>query len=631
MSEDAQAHLLAKLSVPRRAFLYAGLQIVAALVAVLCFAIPLPQPPAEFRIGEALRHEDGGPAATVTLPDIAYSTGAGDPETEYLVHFRYPGGEGAVWSVFLPRFIIDVRVLVNGVEIGNSGARATAGKAQLNLPFIATIPTVVLREGDNEVKVLVAADPPIAKHLESIYVGPDASLRPAYNIRSQIFQTLPLVFSAWRFMLAVLLAMIWTSRPKDMSYGYLTLALLAGAVRLAFFNFDSLESLPIAGMLMVFESALIVPFVLAMTGYRPHWRWSLLLIPGLLIPVVSAIGDPTMVKYAFLLLGPPSVLLHALAIGVVLCHAAIVRARSEAFLLGTAMSLIIVGVSHDILTLLNALPGPKYFFSVLFYSAMLIAFGTLLSARFVQALRKVDGFATQLIVKVAEAEDKLRQSFAREQARDRAEALAHERDRLMRDLHDGLGGQLVRIVALSERDGGETARIGEAARAALKDLRLVIDAMEDVDGDLLLALASWRERTEIQLRAHQVELDWQIRSKTTDLTFPELRPWHVIQIVRLMDEAVTNAVKHAEARTISVILRTAEGPENAQALHITIRDDGKGFDPEENQRAATGFGLANMRKRAALCGATLSIESGPYGTSIDVALPKTFPAAPVTV
>ena len=58
----------------------------------------------------------------------------------------------------------------------------------------------------------------------------------------------------------------------------------------------------------------------------------------------------------------------------------------------------------------------------------------------------------------------------------------------MRDLHDGLGGQLVSIVALSERNAWEGDRIGNAARAALKDLRLVIDAMDDIDGDLMLAL-----------------------------------------------------------------------------------------------------------------------------------------------
>ncbi len=112
-----------------------------------------------------------------------------------------------------------------------------------------------------------------------------------------------------------------------------------------------------------------------------------------------------------------------------------------------------------------------------------------------------------LVIRLREAEDKLKASFAREQERARAAALARERARLMRDLHDGLGGQLVSIVALSERDSAG-APIGEAARAALKDLRLVIDSMDDIGGDLMLALGSWRERAMAQLRPHDIALDW---------------------------------------------------------------------------------------------------------------------------
>ena len=80
----------------------------------------------------------------------------------------------------------------------------------------------------------------------------------------------------------------------------------------------------------------------------------------------------------------------------------------------------------------------------------------------------------------------------------------------MRDLHDGLGGQLVSIVALSEHNAWEGDRIGNAARAALKDLRLVIDAMDDIDGDLMLALGAWRERTAAQLRSHGLPLEWRV-------------------------------------------------------------------------------------------------------------------------
>src|SRR5258708_39257912 len=165
---------------------------------------------------------------------------------------------------------------------------------------------------------------------------------------------------------------------------------------------------------------------------------------------------------------------------------------------------------------------------------MLVAIGAGLTWRFARALNQVDSFAGRLVTQVRQAEDKLKASFAREQERARAAALAGERTRLMRDLHDGLGGQLVSIVALSER-GDASAPIGDAARAALKDLRLVIDSMDDIGGDLMLALGTWRDRAAAQLRPHDIALDWRGGAARGPPGPPEPCPLHVIPILRVVN------------------------------------------------------------------------------------------------
>jgi signal transduction histidine kinase len=271
----------------------------------------------------------------------------------------------------------------------------------------------------------------------------------------------------------------------------------------------------------------------------------------------------------------------------------------------------------------------RIFVTRLSYSAMLVAIGAGLTWRFARALNQVDSFAGRMVVLVREAEDKLKASFAREEERARAAALARERTRLMRDLHDGLGGQLVSIVALSER-GDASAPIGEAARAALKDLRLVIDSMDDIGGDLMLALGSWRERAMAQLRPHDIALDWRVVTPQGLPVHPELRPWHVIQIVRLLDEALTNAVKHADARRIAVSIETLTDASGLGQGCVTVEDDGKGFalapdggTPTLGQKAARG--LRNMRSRAARCGAELELVSGAGGTRVRLKLPHHFP------
>jgi signal transduction histidine kinase len=197
----------------------------------------------------------------------------------------------------------------------------------------------------------------------------------------------------------------------------------------------------------------------------------------------------------------------------------------------------------------------------------------------------------------------------------------------MRDLHDGLGGQLVSIVALSER-GDASAPVGDAARAALKDLRLVIDSMDDIGGDLMLALGSWRDRAAAQLRPHGIVLDWRATPPGLPV-HPELRPWHVIQIVRILDEAVTNAVKHAEARRVTVSIETLSDTSSSGCGCITVEDDGKGFPPASGDAAAVerpaARGLRNMRSRAAKCGAAFELVSGAGGTSVRLTLPRRFP------
>ena len=183
--------------------------------------------------------------------------------------------------------------------------------------------------------------------------------------------------------------------------------------------------------------------------------------------------------------------------------------------------------------------------------------------------------------------------------------------------------------ALSERGNG-SADIGDAARAALKDLRLVIDSMDDIGGDLMLALGSWRERAMAQLRPHDITLEWRAVSPQGLPVHPELRPWHVIQVVRLLDEAVTNAVKHAEARRITVSIETSADAAGLECGRITVEDDGRGFEPGPNGEAIAADpkaarGLRNMRSRAARCGAELEIASGAGGTRVRLTLPRRFP------
>ena len=607
---------------------YLLLQPVIVVLCLIVLRIPPPEPSSRWLVTDFSLIENGV-ERSVTLPHFTASRYAMNDPPLYAGRFARPADEAQrAWSVLLPRFTNGVEVAVNGVVILDSRRDPAANRPDRNTPEIAVIPASLLRDGANNLAVRLFVWGPIKGFLDRLYVGPDAMLRPSYDTRTLLFVTLPVVISAWQAILAVILAIMWVMRRHEPAYGVLAAAMAIGVAQ-AFFHtplHNSLYSRLNAALISAapLESAFVLAFALLFFGWKwPRYGW-LIFVPGLLVAAAGLFGDQTVSRHAFLSIGAPTVGLYLVALAVIAGHAVWRRQDAVSFMLGCALTIVLTCWALDVLSVLQLMPNRRILLARLSYSSMLVAIGAGLTWRFARALNQVDGFAASMVTLVREAEEKLKASFAREEERARAATLSRERTRLMRDLHDGLGGQLVSIVALSERGNGG-AGIGEAARAALKDLRLVIDSMDDIGGDLMLALGSWRERAMAQLRPHDIALVWRAVSPQGLPVHPELRPWHVIQIVRLLDEAVTNAVKHAEARRITVSIETSDAAGLARGC-ITIEDDGKGFSPAaagEAENAARG--LRNMRSRAARCGAELEITSGAGGSRVRLTLPRRFP------
>jgi len=402
------------------------------------------------------------------------------------------------------------------------------------------------------------------------------------------------------------------------AYGALAAAMALGTVQAFLQTAEDAPAHPALNATLIasapLESAFVVTFgILFFTRKWPRVWGPLLFLPGVLLAAIGLLGDRELLREGFLFLGTPVIGFYLLLLGLIAAWSAVKRRDVPSLLLGCGTTIVLTSLVHDMLQLAQIIPDRRLFFTRLSYSVVLIAIGAGLTWRFSRALNRVDGFAARLAIQLREAEEKLRLRLARERAR------------LMRDLHDGLGGQLVSIVALSERS--EASGIGDAARAALKDLRLVIDSMDDIGGDLMLALGSWRDRATAQLRPHGIALEWHAVPPGLPV-YPELRPWHVIQIIRILDEAMTNAVKHANAKRIAVSIETVKDEAGTARGCIMVEDDGKGFAVAEDGHAAqdkTSRGLRNMQNRAARCGAELAWASGGSGTRVRLTLPRRFP------
>jgi signal transduction histidine kinase len=610
---------------------YVLLQAVIAALCILALRHPLPEPPSRY-LARDITLLDRGASRTITLPAFVPSrSGMNDPAI-FSTHFDWSRtGPDDAWSVYAPRFVNGIEIVVNGIEIFDSRRDPSANRPDRATPEIAVIPASLLREGTNDLAIRLHVWGPVPGFLDRLFVGPDDALRPYYEERTLLFVTLPMVFSAWQGILVVILIVLWAARRHEPAYGVLAAAMALGAIQ-PFLQTTIDEPVhPHLNAALIASAPLESGFVLAFAILFFARRWPryavLIFVPGLLLTLIGLFGSPETLRTSFLFLGFPAIAINLVLLAALVGWSELRRQDVPSLLLGCAVTILMTCLAHDLLSVAHILPDRRIFFSRLSYSAMLVAIGAGLTWRFARALNRVDGFAAHLVIRLREAEEKLRAAFAREQEQARTVELARERTRLMRDLHDGLGGQLVSIVALSERDAG-AGGIGDAARAALKDLRLVIDSMDDIGGDLMLALGSWRDRVAAQLRPHEIALNWKITPPGLPV-HPELRPSHVIQIVRLLDEAVTNAVKHAGAKTITVsiaTLRDASGPYGC----ITVEDDGKGFAPDAGSNRTAGRGLRNMQTRAARCGATCEVVSSATGTQVRLSLPHRFPDSDIS-
>ena len=194
-----------------------------------------------------------------------------------------------------------------------------------------------------------------------------------------------------------------------------------------------------------------------------------------------------------------------------------------------------------------------------------------------------------------------------------------ERQRLARELHDETGQALTSI--LLGLKGLEEANNDEEKRNALLALReLVVSTLHDVrrlavelrpkaldDFGLVVAL----ERL-AQTFTEQTDIDVQVEA-----ALGENRPSEEVEtaLYRIVQEALTNVVKHANANTVSVVLTRKD-----DRVAVVIEDNGRGFDPSTNEDE--GLGLLGMRERIALVQGRLSVESSEdHGTTIAVEVP----------
>jgi signal transduction histidine kinase len=230
---------------------------------------------------------------------------------------------------------------------------------------------------------------------------------------------------------------------------------------------------------------------------------------------------------------------------------------------------------------------------------------------YLAALAASEKAGALLEARLAERERELDESYAKLRTVEQAQLLSHERQRLMREMHDGLGSALMSSLVAVERGQMQPGDIAQVLRECVDDLKLTIDSLEPVADDLLVLLATLRYRLEPRLQAAGITLLWEVESVPR---LAWLNPGAALSILRMMQEILTNVLKHARAQSIRVATQRHD-----DHVAITITDDGVGFDTAALNDI--GRGLKNLQRRAADIGGHVDISSGPGATRIQIRLP----------
>jgi signal transduction histidine kinase len=522
-----------------------------------------------------------------------------------------------------------VAVYLNGTPVGRTFQRNDDLTTSWNDPIAVELPPALVRPGVNEIAVRLDTNGYHVPHACGLWLAPLGSALDWAERRKMVVADGPAVISLAILLFSIGMLGLWIARPKEVAAGWLGAAGVIWWVRnlhywvatapMPPFLFWDVTVLSLFGMMFCIYG--FAAHFLGVPGRSRVLRWLMVLVVGLVLykTAMAMIGrEEAWSQFAAGIVG--------VALTVLLAQAAWRKPDLTRVSMLTAMVLGLAISLSDLAMFFRVESRDAWFaFYAQPYAGVLIfgVFIFVLSQRMLASLDAVETLNAGL-------EQSMRETTARLVASEEARremvvrlALDTERDRLMREIHDGVGSSLVMALARS-RDRSMTQAETEALlQRCLTDLKLTVDSLEPVDGDVAALLASLRHRLGDDLARAGLTVDWRIDPSTPPVVW--LDPPRSLHILRIVQEALANVVAHAGADRVTL----AVGPQvldGVRGVTVTVRDNGRGL-PVAAQ-ATSGRGLAGMRRRAAAIGARLDVgAASPTGAMVQLWLPLMEPRA----
>ena len=506
-------------------------------------------------------------------------------------------------AVFVNEVGTNAAIMCGGAVLHAEGGLYENHTRRFMRPFFQSLPTTCIDDG----ATLVVSNFPAssAKSIAHIYVGPAEALHGVYLWRKFLKEDLGRISTAVGAMILILTVIYW----RRMAFGpALPWFLVLVSTSLAY-NLDILwgiDALPdwahrtIGFPVSLTYIGAVAAFVGAWTDDRPRRLrlifggaaiCALIAFVGLAIGGDAASGPAVAATWALQI----SATGYALWRLINFIRKAEPDQYWEAALFLFAVFLFTVDLALNVAGLRTYLATA---FPVLVFSIVTAA----AAARSVDAFSALSAMNVTLGRKLKEKETALEREFARRREEERRLALEQERRRIMVDMHDGMGARLLGLAVEAKHSGREASALLPDIHAAVDELKLIVNALDNVGDNFLASLAGFRQTVEPKLTAAGFQLDWKIDRRAPE---PVLESGAVLQLYRLLQEACANAIRHSQGSRLEIAW--AGGGEGGAAL--TIGDDGIGVQSQ----CAEGNGLKTMTERAERIGATLAMGRSHLG------------------
>lgn len=552
---------------------------------------------------------------------------------------RWKGYNGSVWykiiwqrqcdtaenihtpvAIAVDRMIMAGEVFSNQERIWSDRSLVEPLSRSWNVPRFWILPASSIHHGNNEILIRIISVYPQASGLGTVNVGTIDDIQQQHEDVTWERRTLYLINLIITLTLGVIGLLIWLLRPQETTFGWFALTSILWSLFISNVLMTSplFNSLINARLNIVFLVIYVISFCIftwrfAKQEYKKSeillWSWS-----GLLC--LATLFLPNNQLYWILVVAFISSGIIFLTNCLFFQIIAFKNTRADVRVLSLVLLIFIIICLHDIPLYIGDSQG--FFWTPFAGPITALAISLILAWRIAQDVNHIEGFNLTLKQSVINAEDELKNALNTRHQLELENVKLQERINLSHDLHDGLGGSIVRsMIFLDHHEHVEKAQMMSILKLLRNDLRQVIDSGSSIGSKVaenpILWAAPIRHRFIQLFEDMDIESTWNFEKEWNHIP----TPLQALTFARVAEEALTNIVKHSQANEVKVSLTEPDG----HALILEIQDNGKGFDPNSVQEGLH-VGLHSMLVRVKRIGGFFDISSKPNETIIRVSLFK---------